>query len=153
MAYYIDSLQSSNRHLKSYYDTFMVAEHAFIDSRNEESDTRYIGDIMPVEFDPFETERRIKAEIVSTLADSQSRFKMEMMVNIGALNTQLSLEMRSLNAKVDAIKSAQDINDEYVKQTVEGNITKLWETLTSMTGNIKQADIKVALIENAAKNT
>ena len=105
----------------------MVAEHAFIDPRNEESDTRYIGDIMPVEFDPLEAERRIKAEIASTFADSQSLVRMEMMTSIDALNTKLSLDMRALNAKVDAIKSAQDINDEYVKQTVEGNITKVWE--------------------------
>jgi len=153
MAYYIHSLQTSNRHLTSYYDTFMVAEHAFIDPRNEESDTRYIGDIMPVEFDPLEVERRIKVEIASALADSQSSVKMEMTANIEALNTKLSLEMKSLKSKVDAIKSEQDINDAYVKQTIEGNITKVLEMLSNMANNIKQTDTKVTMIENATRKS
>ena len=57
----------------------MVAEHALNDPRDkgdldeppewtntpdEEDESKFIGDLMPVDFDPLEVERRIKSEIV-----------------------------------------------------------------------------------------
>ena len=105
----------------------MVAEHAFNDPReegnsdeppewikspdNEEDETKFIGDLMPVDFDPQDVERRIKAEIVNTFAESQNQVKLEMMTSIDVLNAKLTSDMVALNAKVDAIKGAQDIND------------------------------------------
>ena len=146
MAYYIDSLLYSNRHLpESRYTTFMVAEHAFNDPR---ADDKFIGDLMPVDFDPMDVERRIKAEIVNTFAESQAQVKLEMMTSIDGLNGKLTGDMAALNAKVDAIKAAQDVNDDYVKQTVEGNISKIWEALNFITDGIKQMTVKIASIEN-----
>ena len=88
----------------------MVAEHAFIDPRHEDEnenmtdcfdaderagregkDTKFIGDIMPVEFDPMEVERRIRSEIVKIFAESQNQVKLEMMTSIDALNVKLPL--------------------------------------------------------------
>ena len=71
----------------------MVAEHAFNDPREEENKTKFIGDIMPVEFDPLEAERRIEAEIVNTFAESQTQVRLEMMTGIDALNTKLSSDL------------------------------------------------------------
>ena len=98
MAYYIRSLQVSNYHLRSLYDTFMVAEHAFTDPRHEDDDEtntecinineqaehedkdmKFIGDLMPVDLDPSEAERRIKLEIVKIFAESQNQVRLEMM--------------------------------------------------------------------------
>ena len=93
MAYYIRSLQLLNQYSSNHYDTFMVAEHAFNDPREEENKTKFIGDIMPIEFDPLEAERRIKAEIVNTFAESQTQVRLEMMTGIDALNTKLSSDL------------------------------------------------------------
>ena len=148
MAYYIDSLLYSNRHLpESRYTTFMVAEHAFNDPR---ADDKFIGDLMPVDFDPMDVERRIKAEIVNTFAESQAQVKLEMMASIDGLNGKLTGDIAALNAKVDAIKAAQDVNDDYVKQTVEGNISKIWEALNFITDGINQMTVKIASIENSS---
>ena len=75
MAYYIQTLLHTNDQLpESRYPTFMVAEHAFNDPR---ADDKFIGDLMPVDFDPLDVERRIKAEIVNTFAESQAQVKLE----------------------------------------------------------------------------
>ena len=73
MAYYIRSLQILNQASDNHYDTFMVAEHAFNDPREEENQTKFIGDIMPIEFEPLEAERRIKVEIANTTVFLQRR--------------------------------------------------------------------------------
>jgi len=163
MAYYIRSLQVSNYHLRSLYDTFMVAEHAFTDPRHEDDDEtntecikiheqaehedkdmKFIGDLMPVDLDPSEAERRIKLEIVKIFAESQNQVRMEMMTSIDALNAKLSSDLaecaHSLNAKIDAVKTEQAINGDYVSRILDGNIANLsdematiWETLSKTT--------------------
>ena len=119
MAYYMRSLHPLKNPSGSHYDTFMVAQHAFNDPRTEEDETKFIGDIMPVEFDAQEAERRIKAEIVSNFSESQNQVKMEMMTSMDVLNGKLTADMVALNSKFDAIKAAQDLNDDYIKKTVE----------------------------------
>ena len=146
----------------------MVAEHAFIDPRHEDDNenmidcinvderadregkgTKFIGDLMPVEFDPMEVERRIKSEIVKIFAESQNQVKLEMMTSIDALNAKLSSELaecaHSLNAKVDAVKSAQTaraVHDDYVSRTIDGNVAnlsdemaKVWKALAAESDN------------------
>ena len=119
--------------IKPKWITYLSATSVYGDHKgkwvNEEDETKFIGDLMPVDFDPQDVERRIKAEIVNTFADSQTQVKLEMLTSIDGLNTKLSTDMVALNAKVDAIKGAQDINDEYVKQTVEGDIKMIWDML------------------------
>ena len=73
-----------------------------------------------------------------------------MMTTVDGLNTKLTSDLVALNAKVDAIKAAQDVNDDYVKQTVDGNITKIWEMLSTITDGITQMNVKIAVIEAAA---
>ena len=105
---------------------------------------------MPVDFDPLDVERRIKAEIVNTFAESQAQVKLEMMASIDGLNGKLSGDIAALNSKVDAIKAAQDVNDDYVKQTVEGNISRIWEALNVITDGINQMTAKITSIENGS---
>ena len=176
MAYYIRSLQMSNQHLillpRSLYDTFMVAEHAFIDPRHEDDnekmvdcinddgqsdresdDTKFVGDIMPIEFDPMEVERRIKSELAKIFSESQNQLAKEMMASIDALNEKLSSECNelskalaesqvklaesthSLNAKVDAVKSAQiarAVQDDHVSRTIDGNVANLSDDMAKV---------------------
>ena len=111
---------------------------------------KFIGDIMPLDFEPLEVERKITAEAVNTFAETQAQVKPEMMNSIHGLNGKLTTDINALSAKVDAIKAAQDVNDDYVKQTVDGNITKIWEMLSTITDGITQMSIKIAVIDAAA---
>ena len=65
----------------------MVAEPVVYPGNGE---MQFIGDIMPVEFDPQEVERRIKTEIVNTFAESQVQVKSEMMTSIDGLNAKIN---------------------------------------------------------------
>ena len=145
----------------------MVAEHAFNDPReegnsdeppewikspdNEEDEAKFIGDIMPVDFGARKKKKKlsfiywtsIKAEIVSTIAKSQNQVKMEMMTNMDLLNGKLTADMVALNSKSDAIKAAQDLNDNYIKRTVDMQIKSTWDTLTTVTEGINQMNVSL----------
>ena len=153
MAYYIRSLQTLNQYSNNHYDTFMVAEHALNDPREEEHKTKFISDIMPIEFDSLEAERRINEESVNTLDEAQKQSKLEMTTGVDVSNTKILFELAAINAKFDTIKLVQDINDERSKKKVDGNITKVLEMLSIITEGINQMDSKISTIEAAVKST
>ena len=148
MAYYMQSLIPSKNPSGKHYDTFMVAEHAFYDPRTEESKMKFIGDIMPVEFDTEEAERRIIA--------MQDQVKAEVMTSMDALNVKLTADMLAMNAKFDAIKTARDHNDNYIKLTVDTQIKSIWDMLTvtadgitRMNDSFTQMNVKIAATDAA----
>ena len=89
-------------------------------------------------FDPVESERRVKELIAETVNKA-----------FEALRSEIKAEMIQLSAKFDTVKAAQDLNDDYVKQTVDGNITKIWETINTLTDGITQMSTKMSLIDAA----
>ena len=81
--------------LANIFESNMVAEPVVTES---------LGDIMPVDFDPVESDRLVRIEIANAVAGVRS----ELFDAVSALNTKINL-----------LSDNVSVNDGYVKQTVE----------------------------------